>query len=52
MSIAVNSFHKAIDLKVIHKVRMMIGVINVIDVYGSGGESMDTFFLSSKQKYR
>ena len=52
MSIVVKHFHKAVALRSIQKVRMMIGVINVSDVFTSDGRSMDTSFLLSKQKYR
>ena len=51
MSIAIEKFHKAAELKSIQKARMMIGVINVSDDYTSVGRSLDTPFLLSKQKY-
>ena len=52
MSISINHFHKAVELKAIQKVRTMIGIINVSEVCTSYGGSMDTSFLLSKQKYR
>ena len=51
MSISIKYFHKVSELKVIQKVRTMIGVINVSNVYTSDGRSIDTSFLLSKQKY-